>query len=216
MKRTRMLPVILCVAVVVVAAALVWHQQTAQPVLDPLLAETLSVSEQDQPSLADAVQTIDQTDSADGLTVTVKQAITYPQMLCLLVELTYPDPIDPATLPEDDSILPSSYTVTVNGTPIGGHSSCLLPAWDNSKTEPANTFPCRICFLSDAPFFEQGQTCTLTLRDFRAISDLFDSDVYEALELKHCVHERKVYGGPSKDDVTRQIQYIKDFVADHR
>ena len=57
---------------------------------------------------------------------------------------------------------------------------------------------------------------TLTLRDFRAISDLFDSDVYEALELKHCVHERKVYGGPSKDDVTRQIQYIKDFVADHR
>ena len=64
---------------------------------------------------------------------------------------------------------------------------------------------------------QSGETLdTLTLRDFRAISDLFDSDVYEALELKHCVHERKVYGGPSKDDVTRQIQYIKDFVADHR
>ena len=54
---------------------------------------------------------------------------------------------------------------------------------------------------------------TLTLRDFCAVSDLFDSDVYEALELKHCVHERKVFGGPSKDDVTRQIQSIKDFVA---
>ena len=164
MKRTRMLPVILCVAVVVVAAALVWHRQTAQPVLDPLLAETLSVSDQEQKSLSNAVQTIDQTDSADGLTVTVKQAITYPQMLCLLVELTYPDPIDP-------SILPGSYTVTVNGTPIGGHSSCLLPAWDDSKTEPANTFPFRIRFLSDAPFFEQGQTCSLTLRDFPLQSD---------------------------------------------
>ena len=57
---------------------------------------------------------------------------------------------------------------------------------------------------------------TLTLRDFCAICDLFDSDVYEALELRHCVHERKVYGGPSKDDVTRQIQSIKDFVAHHR
>lgn len=166
MKRTRMLPVILCVAVVVVAAALVWHQQTAQPVLDPLLAETLSVSDQEQKSLSNAVQTIDQTDSADGLTVTVKQAITYPQMLCLLVELTYPDPIDPATLPEDSSVLPGSYSVTVNEAPIGGHSSCILPAWDETKTEPANTFPFRICFLSDAPFFEQGQTCTLTLRDF--------------------------------------------------
>lgn len=165
MKRTRMLPVILCVAVVVVAA-LVWHRQTAQPVLDPLLAETLSVSDQEQKSLSNAVQTIDQTDSADGLTVTVKQAITYPQMLCLLVELTYPDPIDPATLPEDSSVLPSSYTVTVNGTPIGSHSSCLLPAWDETTTEPTNTFPFCVRFLSDEPFFEQGQTCTLTLRDF--------------------------------------------------
>lgn len=63
---------------------------------------------------------------------------------------------------------------------------------------------------------QAGETLeTLTLRDFRAISELFDSDIYEALELKHCVHERKVFGGPSAEDVTRQIQYIKDFVAMH-
>lgn len=61
---------------------------------------------------------------------------------------------------------------------------------------------------------QAGETLeTLTLRDFRAISELFDSDIYEALELKHCVHERKVFGGPSAEDVSRQIQYIKDFVA---
>lgn len=60
-----------------------------------------------------------------------------------------------------------------------------------------------------------GETLeTLTLRDFRAISNLFDADIYEALELKRCVHERKVLGGPSKEDTTRQIQYIKDFVAE--
>lgn len=62
---------------------------------------------------------------------------------------------------------------------------------------------------------QAGETLeTLTLRDFRAVSELFDSDIYEALELKHCVHERKVLGGPSAEDVTRQIQYIKDFVAE--
>jgi argininosuccinate lyase len=61
-----------------------------------------------------------------------------------------------------------------------------------------------------------GETLeTLTLRDFRAISDLFDSDIYEALELKHCVHERKVFGGPSAEDTTRQIAYIKQFVEEH-
>ena len=54
---------------------------------------------------------------------------------------------------------------------------------------------------------------TLTLRDFRAISDLFDSDVYEALELKHCVHERKVYGGPARESVEKQISNIEGFLA---
>ena len=61
---------------------------------------------------------------------------------------------------------------------------------------------------------QTGETLdTLTLRDFRAISNLFDSDIYDALDLKQCVSARKVYGGPSHEDVERQIVYIKDFVA---
>jgi argininosuccinate lyase len=60
-----------------------------------------------------------------------------------------------------------------------------------------------------------GETLdTLTLRDFRAVSDKFDSDIYQALELKTCVEARKVDGGPSGDAVAKQIQYIKDFVAE--
>ena len=42
---------------------------------------------------------------------------------------------------------------------------------------------------------------TLTLRDFRAISGLFDEDVYEALSLKTCVNGRQVYGGPGRESV---------------
>ena len=53
---------------------------------------------------------------------------------------------------------------------------------------------------------------TLTLRDFRAISNLFDEDVYEALELKTCVGGRKVYGGPAPEAVQQQIESIKAFV----
>ena len=64
---------------------------------------------------------------------------------------------------------------------------------------------------------QSGETLdTLTLRDFRAISSLFDGDIYDALDLRHCVSERKVFGGPSHDDVVRQINYIKDFVAQRR
>ena len=54
---------------------------------------------------------------------------------------------------------------------------------------------------------------TLPLKDFRAISGLFDESVYDALQLKTCVNERKVYGGPSEESVKRQIALIEEFVA---
>ena len=54
---------------------------------------------------------------------------------------------------------------------------------------------------------------TLTLRDFRAISSLFDEDVYEALALKTCVNGRKVYGGPARESVEQQISNIEEFIA---
>lgn len=56
---------------------------------------------------------------------------------------------------------------------------------------------------------------TLTLRDFRAISKLFDSDVYQALQLKTCVNQRKVYGGPSRESVEQQIANLEAFIAEH-
>ena len=56
---------------------------------------------------------------------------------------------------------------------------------------------------------------TLTLRDFRAVSNLFDGDIYDALALKTCVNERKVMGGPAEQEVLRQIAYIEQFVAEH-
>ena len=54
---------------------------------------------------------------------------------------------------------------------------------------------------------------TLPLKDFRAISGLFDESVYDALQLKTCVNERKVYGGPSEESVKKQIELIEEFVA---
>ena len=61
---------------------------------------------------------------------------------------------------------------------------------------------------------KNGETLdTLTLRDFRAISGLFDEDVYEALALKTCVNGRQVYGGPSAKSVAVQIENIEAFLA---
>ena len=61
---------------------------------------------------------------------------------------------------------------------------------------------------------KNGETLdTMTLRDFRAISGLFDEGVYEALALKTCVNGRKVYGGPARESVEKQIANMEEFIA---
>ena len=60
-----------------------------------------------------------------------------------------------------------------------------------------------------------GETLdTLPLKDFRSVSGVFDADVYQALELKTCVNGRKVYGGPAKEAVERQIEALEQFVRE--
>ena len=60
-----------------------------------------------------------------------------------------------------------------------------------------------------------GETLeTMTLRDFNAISKDFHDDVYDALDLRTCVGERKVIGGPAPEEVTRQIQKIEAFIQE--
>jgi argininosuccinate lyase len=37
------------------------------------------------------------------------------------------------------------------------------------------------------------------------MTDVFDNDVYDAISLDTCVRERKSYGGPSPEEVAKQI-----------
>ena len=62
----------------------------------------------------------------------------------------------------------------------------------------------------------QGKTLEeLSLDELKAVSDLFDEDVYEAINLENCMALRKSYGGPAVSETTRQIGAIEDFVKAH-
>ena len=62
----------------------------------------------------------------------------------------------------------------------------------------------------------QGQTLEdLTLEELKAVSDLFEADVYEAINLENCMALRSSYGGPAVSETTRQIGAIEDFVKAH-
>ena len=53
---------------------------------------------------------------------------------------------------------------------------------------------------------------SLSLDEFKAQSDLFEKDIYEAISLETCVEKRIVDGGPSKVSVDKQIKNAKDML----
>lgn len=63
---------------------------------------------------------------------------------------------------------------------------------------------------------EQEQSLMdLTLAEYKEHSALFEEDIYQAIDLKTCVRERCVAGGPSPAEVSRQIEAIEQFVKEY-
>ena len=61
---------------------------------------------------------------------------------------------------------------------------------------------------------ENGKTLeTLSLDEYKAMSDVFDEDVYKAIDLDVCVAERSCYGGPAPESVLHQIKLAREFVS---
>ncbi len=50
---------------------------------------------------------------------------------------------------------------------------------------------------------------TLPLDSYKALSDLFEDDIYNAISLETCVGERKSFGGPAPESVLKQIKITK-------
>jgi argininosuccinate lyase len=62
-----------------------------------------------------------------------------------------------------------------------------------------------------AQCIREGKTLeTLSLSDYRAQSDLFDEDVYHAIDLDTCVNRRISEGGTSVESVRAQIAYVRE------
>ena len=53
----------------------------------------------------------------------------------------------------------------------------------------------------------------LTLDELKQYSDLFEQDVYDAIDLTHCCQGRSSYGGPTKESVLYQISAVKEKLA---
>ena len=56
---------------------------------------------------------------------------------------------------------------------------------------------------------------SLKLDEYKTFSDVFDEDVYSAIDLETCVNMRRSQGGPAVESVNAQIKSIKRFIEDN-
>ena len=53
---------------------------------------------------------------------------------------------------------------------------------------------------------------TLPIGEYKAICDLFDDGVYEAINLDKCVNDRKVVGSPCSENVLKQVEIARNAI----
>ena len=53
----------------------------------------------------------------------------------------------------------------------------------------------------------------MTLAEYKSFSDSFEADLYEAISLKACVERRTSAGGPGKESIMKQIEYLKKVIG---
>lgn len=56
---------------------------------------------------------------------------------------------------------------------------------------------------------------TMTLPEYKSFCDKFESDIYDAIDLKSCVEKRTSEGGPSKESIEKQIASVKTFLENN-
>jgi len=52
----------------------------------------------------------------------------------------------------------------------------------------------------------------LSLEELKAVSPVFEQDVYGAIALETCVNQRNSYGGPAAPETARQIRSVRAFI----
>lgn len=53
----------------------------------------------------------------------------------------------------------------------------------------------------------------LDLETYKKESDLFEKDIYQAIDLKTCLKNRKSQGGPGPEEVLKQIAYVEEKIS---
>lgn len=136
---------------------------TTDQLQEDALSSYFDLSGLDDEALAQVRQDIDQTQTADGITVHLKQAVGDSRSLCVAFDVTYPEGTDTPPAFTAQLALGSSGDGSEPGTQLDGSSSA-------AQTQ-GTTYACLADFYYAAPCLT-GQEITLRLEDLGTAAPL--------------------------------------------
>ena len=54
----------------------------------------------------------------------------------------------------------------------------------------------------------------MTLEEYKAISPVFEEDIYEAISIKTCVEKRMTIGAPGPDAMEKVVEWNKKYLEE--
>ena len=123
----------------------------------------------------------------------------------------------------------NTLLVMMKGIPLAYDKATMTPLPANMRRAAAKGFinatDCADYLTKKGMPFRDAYKCTgtmvgaciradktleeLTLDEFKQYSDLFEADIYDAIDLTHCCEGRTSYGGPTQASVLKQIADVK-------
>ena len=113
-------------------------------------------------------------------------------------------------LPVFAAMLDTTTVRTDNMRKAAGHG--FINATDCADYLTKKGMPFRDAYTVTGRLVAQCTAQGKTLEELKAVSDLFEADVYDALNLENCMALRSSWGGPAVSETTRQIGEIEQFI----
>ena len=168
MKRQFVLLLLVGILMALCVALVAYHVYMPQKI-DPLFIDELSVSEEDVPAAEKSVQTVSRTEQAGGITLTVQQGFIYPQSMCLLVEMRYPQEIDvDARSLREESVPVPRFVLSIAGESLTLQSKKTESVF---LEEASTTVSYLVWFTADIPLFSPGMSVILSADRLSHLTD---------------------------------------------
>ena len=176
MKQKTIIITFVLILTIVVIMFVCPYVTVLQQKPDPNYIKYFKMNKSDIEHVKSALQSVDQIDEQLGYSLFLKQTITYGNVICLLVDIEFPNGSEEAESPQ--TVIPNEYNLKGEGMKDDWSKGCETI----EKSNETRTLTCVFWFINKSSTFSNNQMVSFSLSSFNISGD---DSTYFATELQN-------------------------------